>query len=95
MTNQPWLKSYPNFVTPTVSLDGYQNIVEIFDESVSKFGPKVAYTNMGVSLTFNEVSNYVDSLVYYLQNNTKLKKETELPYKCQIYYSFQSQYLPA
>ena len=29
---------------------------------------------MGVSLTFNEVSNYVDSLVYYLQNNTKLKK---------------------
>lgn len=74
MNNQPWLKSYPNFVTPTVSLDGYQNIVEIFDESVSKFGPKVAYTNMGVSLTFNEVSNYVDSLVYYLQNNTKLKK---------------------
>ena len=74
MTNQPWLKSYPNFVTPTVSLDGYQNIVEIFDESVSKFGPKVAYTNMGVSLTFNEVSSYVDSLVYYLQNNTNLKK---------------------
>jgi long-chain acyl-CoA synthetase len=74
MNNQPWLESYPNFVTPTVSLDGYQNIVEIFDESVSKFGPKVAYTNMGVSLTFNEVSNYVDSLVYFLQNNTKLKK---------------------
>ena len=74
MTNQPWLKSYPNFVTPTVSLDGYQNIVEIFDESVSKFGPKVAYTNMGASLTFNEVSSYVDSLVYYLQNNTNLKK---------------------
>ncbi len=74
MNNQPWLKSYPNFVTQTVSLDVYQNIVEIFDESVSKFGPKVAYTNMGVSLTFNEVSNYVDSLVYYLQNNTKLKK---------------------
>ena len=74
MNNQPWLKSYPNFVTQTVSLDVYQNIVEIFDESVSKFGPKVAYSNMGVSLTFNEVSNYVDSLVYYLQNNTKLKK---------------------
>jgi long-chain acyl-CoA synthetase len=74
MNNQPWLESYPNFVTPTVSLDGYQNIVEIFDESVSKFGPKVAYTNMGVNLTFSEVSNYVDSLVYFLQNNTKLKK---------------------
>tara|TARA_B100001287_G_scaffold226189_1_gene195878 strand:- start:2048 stop:3703 length:1656 start_codon:yes stop_codon:yes gene_type:complete len=74
MTDQPWLKSYPNFVTPTVSLDSYQNIVEIFDESVSKFGSKVAYTNMGVSLTFKEVSNYVDSLVYYLQNKTKLEK---------------------
>jgi long-chain acyl-CoA synthetase len=74
MTDQPWLNSYPNFVTPTVSLDGYQNIVEIFDESVSKFGPKVAYSNMGVTLTFREVDNYVDSLVYFLQHKTKLKK---------------------
>lgn len=74
MTDQPWLNSYPNFVTPTVSLDGYQNIVEIFDESVSKFGPKVAYSNMGVTLTFSEVANYVDSLVYFLQHKTKLKK---------------------
>jgi long-chain acyl-CoA synthetase len=74
MTDQPWLNSYPNFVTPTVSLDGYQNIVEIFDESVSKFGPKVAYSNMGVTLTFSEVDNYVDSLVYFLQHKTKLKK---------------------
>ena len=74
MSEHAWLKSYPSFVTPSVSLDGYQNIVEIFDESVSKFGPQVAYTNMGVTLTFNEVSAHVDALVHFLQNNTNLKK---------------------
>jgi long-chain acyl-CoA synthetase len=74
MSENAWLKSYPGFVTPTVSLDGYQNIVEIFDESVSKFGPQIAYTNMGVTLTFNEVSAHVDALVHFLQNKTNLKK---------------------
>lgn len=74
MSEHAWLKSYPSFVTPTVSLDGYQNIVEIFDESVSKFGPQVAYTNMGVTLTFNEVAAHVDALVHFLQNKTNLKK---------------------
>ena len=74
MSDFPWLKSYPSFVPPTVSLDGYQNIVEIFDESVSKFGPKIAYKNMDVTLTFDEVSAHVDALVHFLQNETGLKK---------------------
>lgn len=74
MSDFPWLKSYPSYVPPTVSLDGYQNIVEIFDESVSKFGPQVAYKNMDVTLTYDEVSAHVDALVHYLQNETPLKK---------------------
>ena len=74
MSDFPWLKSYPSFVPPTVSLDGYQNIVEIFDESVSKFGPQIAYKNMDVTLTFDQVSAHVDALVHYLQKETGLKK---------------------
>lgn len=74
MTKFPWLESYPAFVEKTISLDKYENLVAIFDESVSKFGNKVAFKNMGVTLTFNEVNDHVNSLVWFLQNKTKLKK---------------------
>ncbi|MFM7636653.1 MAG: AMP-binding protein, partial [Crocinitomicaceae bacterium] len=52
----------------------YDNIVSIFDEAVAKFGNKVAFKNMDVSLTFNQVNAHVDSLVWFLQNKANLKK---------------------
>ena len=74
MSDFAWLKSYPEFVNQSISLDKYENIVAIFDEAVAKFGDKVAYKNMDVCLTFNEVNTHVDALVWYLQNKTNLKK---------------------
>jgi len=74
MSDFPWFKSYPEFVDRSISLDKYENIVAIFDEAVAKFGNKVAFKNMDVSLTFNQVNTHVDSLVWYLQNKTNLKK---------------------
>ncbi|MFM7467802.1 MAG: hypothetical protein ACKO2O_07870, partial [Crocinitomicaceae bacterium] len=62
MSDFPWLKSYPEFVDSSISLDRYDNIVSIFDEAVAKFGNKVAFKNMDVSLTFNQVNAHVDSL---------------------------------
>ena len=74
MNTNPWFKSYPDFVNPTINLDRYENIVTIFDESVAKYGNKVAYKNMDVTLTFNEVNAHVDALVWFFQNKTTLKK---------------------
>jgi long-chain acyl-CoA synthetase len=71
---QPWFNSYPDFVDQNINLDRYENIVNIFDESVAKYGNKVAYKNMDVTLTFNEVNAHVDALVWYFQNKTTLKK---------------------
>ena len=73
MSDFPWLKSYPKFVSPTTEIN-YQNIVEIYNQSIKNFGNKVAYKNMDVELTFNEINEYVDSLVWYFQNKTNLKK---------------------
>ena len=55
MSNLPWLKSYPDFVTENADFS-YNNLVEIFDNSVSKYGNQIAYKNMGVEISFNEVS---------------------------------------
>jgi long-chain acyl-CoA synthetase len=74
MTEFPWFSSYPSFVERTIALDRYENIVNIFDESVTKYGNKVAFKNMDVTLTFNEVNAHVDALVWFLQHKTKLQK---------------------
>ena len=73
MSDFPWLKSYPDFVSPTTEIN-YQNIVEIYEQSIKNFGNKVAYKNMDEELTYNEVNECVDSLVWYFQNKTNLKK---------------------
>ena len=74
MIDFPWFKSYPSEVPKTIELNRYNNLVEVFDQSVKSFGDKTAYKNMDVEISFNEVSAHVDALVWHLQNNTKLKK---------------------
>lgn len=74
MTEYPWFSSYPSFVERAIHLDRYENIVQIFDESVAKYGDKVSFKNMDVTLTFNEVNTHVDAMVWFLQNKTNLQK---------------------
>ena len=56
MSDFPWFKSYPSEVPKTIELNSYNNLVEIFDQSVKNFGDKIAYKNMDVEMSFNEVS---------------------------------------
>ena len=74
MSDFPWFKSYPSEVPQSIELNRYNNLVEIFDQSVKNFGDKIAYKNMDVEMSFNDVSAHVDALVWHLQNNTNLKK---------------------
>ena len=73
MSDFPWLESYPDFVSPTTEIN-YQNIVEIYDQSIKNFGDNVAYKNMDVELTYNEIDKHVNALVWFFQNKTNLKK---------------------
>ena len=73
MSDFPWLESYPDFVSPTTEIN-YQNIVEIYDQSIKNFGDNVAYKNMDVELTYNEIDNHVNALIWFFQNKTNLKK---------------------
>jgi long-chain acyl-CoA synthetase len=73
MSDFPWLKSYPDFVNKEADLS-YNSLVEIFDNSVKRYGDTTAYKNMDVEITFDEVNKHVDALVWYFQNKTNLKK---------------------
>ena len=73
MSDLPWLKSYPDFVPETTPIN-YSSIVQIYEDSVKKFGPQTAYKNMDVEISYNDVAENVDALVWYFQNKTNLKK---------------------
>lgn len=69
-----WLKNYPKEVTPNVDLSKYNSLFDLYEESVQMFGPRKAFTNMGVSLTFEGLNSEVEKFASFLQNELKLKK---------------------
>ncbi len=69
-----WLKSYPQGVSPEINLNQYQNLVEVFNESCRINKDQPAYTNMGVTLTYEKVETLTNQFAAFLQNELKLKK---------------------
>ena len=74
MEDYAWFKSYPKGVPHTIDPDVYPSLIELFDESVQKFGSLTAYTNLGVSLTYAEVDRLSKNLAAYLQAQPGLEK---------------------
>ena len=69
-----WLNSYEPGVRAEVDVRAYGSIVDVFHNSVKKFGGRPGYTNMGVSQTYAETGAYVDQFASYLQNVLKLPR---------------------
>ena len=69
-----WLKSYPSNIPKTIDPQKYASLNEIFDTAVRRFGDKVAFQNMDVTLSFNQLNDYVNAFAHYLQTETDLKK---------------------
>lgn len=74
MSDKNWLKNYPSGVKHEIDLSSYTSIMTVFDEGVRKFRSGKAFTNMGVSITFEELDREVGKFASFLQNELKLKK---------------------
>lgn len=68
-----WFKSYPDFVPQTVDENKYKSLAHVFEDVVKKYGSQVAFQNMDVTLTYNQLKAEVDAFAYFLQNETNLK----------------------
>ena len=42
-----WLKQYPKGIPPEANLNEYSSLKHVLEESVRRFGPLTAYSNMG------------------------------------------------
>lgn len=72
--SKPWYKVYSKKTAHEVNPDVYSSISDIFDESIAQYKDKIAYRNMGVDLTFNELNELSAQFATYLQKHCGLKK---------------------
>ncbi|WP_143961534.1 AMP-binding protein [Litoribacter populi] len=78
MQDFPWFKQYPPSVAKEVDVNAYNSLVDLFEESVKKYGNGIAYECMGKKLTFKEVDELSKNFAAYLQNELKMKKGDRL-----------------
>lgn len=64
----PWVKRYPEGIPSTVNLYDYKSLVDIFETSCKKYADRVAFENMGVSLTYKQTDELSKNFAAYLQS---------------------------
>ncbi len=69
-----WLKSYPPGVPEEIDVDAYQSVTEVFEQAIARFGDKPCFTNLGTTLSYNDMDRYTDQLASYLQNLPGMSK---------------------
>lgn len=73
MKDFPWFKQYPAVVSHEIKLYEYPSLLELFENSFQRFANKVAFENMGVTLTYAEVEEKSRHFAAYLQEDLGLK----------------------
>ncbi|MFM2395007.1 MAG: hypothetical protein RLZZ546_2990, partial [Bacteroidota bacterium] len=63
-----WLKNYPPGVPANIDVDQYKNLVQFFDESLSKFKGNIAFECMGKFITYDELNRYSTNFGAYLHS---------------------------
>jgi long-chain acyl-CoA synthetase len=78
VTTKIWLQSYQEGVPAEINPDAYSSIVDIFLRSCNKFKDKIAYTNLGSQLTYQDLAKKCRDFAAYCQQTLKLTKGTRL-----------------
>lgn len=62
-----WLKRYPPGVPAEIDADHYSSLVDIFEQSIATYADRIAYINMGKSITYRELDHHSQAFAAYLQ----------------------------
>ncbi|MDH3535056.1 MAG: AMP-binding protein [Gammaproteobacteria bacterium] len=63
-----WLKNYPPGIPKEIELDNYQSINDVFEQAIERFGDRPCFSNLGTTLTYDDMDRYTDQLASYLQS---------------------------
>lgn len=65
---KPWLNNYPPGVPANIDLSEFHSIVDVLEQSCSKYGDRIAYHNMGAELSYTELDYLTRNFAASLQN---------------------------
>ncbi len=69
-----WLKSYPSGIPAEIDPGEFASLVDLFERSVARFRERVAYLNMGASLTYGRLEEASRQFAAYLQSVLRLPR---------------------
>lgn len=69
-----WHKHYSPLTPAEININEYNNILEIFHESIRKFSDRTAFINFDQKLTFKDLDTKSNHFAAFLQNDLGLKK---------------------
>lgn len=69
-----WHEKYPKGVPPSIDVNNYSSILELFEKTVKKYSDKPAFTNMEVTLTYGKINHLSDCFANFLAHECGLKK---------------------
>ncbi len=64
---KPWLNSYPQGVPAEIDLSRYRSIVDIFEDSCTRYRDRTAFLNMGAEMTYLELDHATRNFAAWLQ----------------------------
>ena len=76
--SHPWFSSYPDQVPHEIDINEYKSVVDVFEQSFSKFKNNPSFTCMGKTYTYGELDNLSKKFASYLQNDLKLSKASRV-----------------
>ena len=65
---KPWLQHYPEGVPYEASLKGYQSLVHLLEESLSRYGARTALESLGQTVSYHELDRLSQDFASYLQS---------------------------
>lgn len=69
-----WLKRYPEGMPETINPEHYASLLEVFEKSFTDYKDLPAFTNMGKTLSYDEIDTATKKVASYIQNDLGLKK---------------------
>ncbi|MGH8222475.1 MAG: AMP-binding protein, partial [Woeseiaceae bacterium] len=72
--NRIWLSSYPEGVPAEVAPPGHRSVRDMIESSLREYAARPAYTNMGTTLTFQDLDRLSRQFAAYLQKGLGLMK---------------------
>lgn len=69
-----WIKNYQKGVPTEIDLSIYSSLVDMFEQSCSKFSHKTAFSNLGTKISYADLEQKTKSFAAYLQKSLQLKK---------------------